>query len=223
MPKTIWIAVAVFAILGALMAAALAAGRISADTGIVAFGSVALVAVTIVYVGITSDIARANAETVAATRRLADETATLARETTKAAEAARQQANATQGTLLHLQRPVLVLRIYHQPDAQKIPMQVQNVGEGAAIWPSVYLVDEESRRNWLTPPPHIYPPQQFQEGDPTVLQRQRFELPKPTSDECFLIVRCQDPRTGELLDREWRVYTVGGGDWFANPVPGPGA
>ena len=219
MCKVIWVAAAVFVVGGALVAVALWTECVSADTGIVVIANVALVAVTVVYVGITADIAKANAETVAATKRLADETATLTRETARMGEAAVEQADATADTLRHLQRPVLVLRIYHQPDERNIPMQIQNVGEGAAIWPEVHTADDDCGSNLLVPEPHIYPPGQFQDGAEEVVRRQRFDVPRPQGNECFLMVKCQDPRTGGALRHRWRIWTRDRSAWYADPAP----
>lgn len=219
MSKTLLVAgsLLVFAVVGVAIAMASYAQCITADTTVLALASLVLVAVTTAYVAITSDIARANAETVAATRQLADETTTLARETARMAEAAVSQAEATAGTLSHLQRPVLVMRIHGKPDERGVRIQIQNVGEGAAIWPQVYTEDEECVHNRLFPGPHIFPPRQFEETG-EVLECQRFDVPFPTTGECFLVVRCLDPRTGGALRREWRVWMRDPSAWFADPV-----
>lgn len=211
--------VLVFVVVGVAIAIASYAQCITADTTVLALASLVLVAVTTAYVAITSDIARANAETVAATRRLADETTTLARETTRMAEASGKQADTTGETLRHLQRPVLVLRIYDRPDEHRVPIQIQNVGEGAAIWPAVYAEDNECVDNLLFPGPHIYPPHQFEEDAPA-LQRQRFSIPIPPTGECFLVVRCHDPRTGGAVRQPWRIRRRDASAWFADPTMG---
>jgi len=220
-PNHMWVALAVFAVGGVLIAAVLAVDAVSPDAGVVALASVAMVSVTIVYVGITADIARANAETLTVTTRLADETATLARETTKMAEASVKQAEATAGTLLHMQRPVLVVSVVHPPANGSMKVRVHNVGEGAAYEPHISLHGGPSGQNLLPASRYLLPPRQFEESGSMVNQSQAIDVPEPSGNECRLMARCLDPRTGEVVHREWRIHTDDRSTWLAHPVVEP--
>lgn len=168
-------------------------------TTVVAVSNVLLVLVTLAYVLLTHRISRAATKQTDTAREQAD--------------AARRQADAALDTLRHMQRPVLVFRIHDEVRDGKMPMQFQNVGEGAAVWPRV-TVEGSGVTNLLDPAPHIIPPRQFGEDDAGVAQRQRFVLDTPEGDKCSLLVLCHDPRTGGELAERWRVYTVGDGRWY---------
>ena len=172
---------------------------------VVAVSNVLLVFVTLVYVRLTYRISKA-----------ATEQADTAGEQ---ADAARSQADAALDTLLHMQHPVLVFRMHDEVRDGKMPLQFQNVGEGATIWPRVKM-EGSGTTNLLDPAPHIIPHRQFREDDTEVVQRQRFVLDAPEGDECVLLVICHDPRTGGDPSERWRIYTVGEGKWYAIPVRG---
>ncbi len=146
-----------------------------------------------------------------------------------------KQADIASWTLRHLQEPVLILR---ERGAGPKNMLIQNVGEGAAVWPYVYWKDDPRpdprQKTLLTDdhgnPPHIIPPQQF--GEPEQAEaskqaglrlpagRQLFEVTAwlgNAADAAFevgghrlLRVECQDPRTAEKVRQDWRVRLTPG-------------
>jgi len=119
-------------------------------TGVATLG---LVVVTAVYARSTSQIARANAETVGATRQLAEETERMA-------TATEAMATATQETLDHLQRPILVLEC-RAKSGTRVEVHVQNIGEGAAVWPAVYEAVGDGEKGVYVRELHVMGPQQF--------------------------------------------------------------
>jgi hypothetical protein len=146
----------------------------------------------------------------------AAETREMAEATRKMAEAAAKQAKVAESAFFHQQLPCLVLAIY-EPKEGALPMQVQNVGGVAAVWPEVSRVREEGWRNLLDDDrdtPHILPPRQF-----STSAGHQFALPTPAGNECALAVRCEDPRTGAMICCTWMICTVDRKRWVADPHP----
>lgn len=175
-----------------------------------------LVCVTLGYVMLTRQLVTQGGQTSVTIGRLVCRTGQLA-------EATAEHARTAQKTLLHLQRPVLILRVLRpiQQGENEIRVQVQNVGEGAAVWPKAKLPGMGDLDNLLggNTPPHILPPGQFGEG---VDQRQHMDVPVPESDEVTVALSCEDPRTGGNVPSTWSIKTHNRTHWHAGPV-GAGA
>ncbi len=211
--KPVALPIVMLLVAAVLVAILVARGALEIYMAAIVLTNLLLVGITWVYVSLTGGLLTESQETGVSVKDLAAKTADLA-------EAAGQQADVAHRALSHLQRPVLVLRVLQDaaPDDKEILLQVQNVGEAAAIWPKVRAPGCTGTDNLLGDrPPHIFPPQQF-EGD--VPPDQHVAVPKPTSDSANIRLECDDPRTGEVIERVWLLYPLDEDrvEWCARPV-----
>ncbi len=196
-----------------LIAISVVCGALEIHMAAVLVTNFVLVGVTLIYVSLTGGILRQSEKTGLTVKGLAARTAAVAQAVNRHVEVARD-------TLSYRQAPVLVLRVLREvsPQDEEIPVQVQNVGEGAAIWPKVILHQSEPPDNLLgDKPPHILPPQQFERDVPP---DQHVAVPKPTANSTKIRLECDDPRTGETISRVWLLYPLDEGrvEWCARLV-----